>query len=84
MKCLKKYKWVKLPRHLIPDAKGIMGAFLRLASRGAYRKGYNYYCGHENPVEPGMWAGGIVGVKAIMGSRWDWEKTKVCPVPMAA
>lgn len=69
MKCLKKYKWIKLPRHLIPNAKGIMGAFLRLASRAAFRKGYNYYCGHENPVEPGMWAGGIVGVKAIMGIR---------------
>ena len=67
MKCLNKYKWVKLPRHLIPDAKGLLGAFLRLASRAAFRKGWIIYCSHQNPVEPGMWAGGIVGIKSITG-----------------
>ena len=69
MKCLKKFKWVKLPRHLIPDAKGLLGSFLRLASRAAFRKGWSSYCGHQNPVEPGMWAGGIVGIKSITGIR---------------
>ena len=69
MKCLKKFKWVKLPRHLIPNAKGLLGAFLRLASRAAFRKGWSIYCGHQNPVEPGMWAGGIVGIKSITGIR---------------
>lgn len=69
MKCLNKYKWVKLPRHLIPNAKGLLGAFLRLASRAAFRKGWSIYCGHQNPVEPGMWAGGIVGIKSITGIR---------------
>ena len=69
MKCLKKFKWVKLPRHLIPNAKGLLGSFLRLASRAAFRKGWSVYCGHQNPVEPGMWAGGIVGIKSITGIR---------------
>ena len=27
------------------------------------------YCGFENPVEPGMWAGGVVGLKSILGTR---------------
>ena len=66
MKCLSKYPWVKLPRTRVPGGKGLMGAWMRLAARAAFRKGEGHYCGYGNPVEPGMWAGGIVGLKAIL------------------
>ncbi len=69
MKCLRKYKWVKLPRKEMPELKGRLGYWLKLAESAAFRKGISTYCGHKNPVEPGMWAGGIVGVKAILGVR---------------
>lgn len=44
-----------------------MGYWAKLASRAAFRKGNGVYCGHRNPVTPGMWAGGIVGLKSILG-----------------
>ena len=69
MKCLLKYPWVKLPRDRVPDGCGLMGAWMRLAARAAFRRGEGHYCGHCNPVEPGMWVGGIVGLKAILGLR---------------
>ena len=69
MKCLLKYPWVKLPRDRVPGGKGLMGSWMRLAARAAFRKGEGHYCGYENPVEPGMWVGGIVGLKSILGIR---------------
>lgn len=69
MQCLQKYQWVKLPRCHLPEGKGIMGAWARLASRAAFRKGTATYCGHNNPVTPGMWSGGVVGLKSILGLR---------------
>ncbi len=41
----------------------------KLASRAAFRKGQASYCGHINAVSPGMWSGGVVGLKSILGSR---------------
>lgn len=69
MKCLMKYQWVKLPRNLLPQGKGIMGQWARLAAHAAFRKGYASYCGHSNAVSPGMWSGGMVGLKSILGTR---------------
>ena len=69
MKCLRKFKWVKLPRKEMPQLKGRLSHWLKLAESAAFRKGFGTYCGHKNPVEPGMWAGGIVGVKAILGVK---------------
>ncbi len=69
MKCLMKYQWVKLPRNYLPEGKGIMGAWARLASRAAFRKGQALYCGHINAVSPGMWSGGVVGLKSILGLK---------------
>ena len=69
MMCLRKFEWIMLPRKGIPSGKGIMGAWMRLVSRAAYRKGKGRYCGHENDVTPGMWAGGVVGLKSILGVR---------------
>lgn len=69
MKCLMKYEWVKLPRNILPTGKGIMGTWAKLASRAAFRKGEASYCGHRNAVNPGMWSGGIVGLKSIVGLK---------------
>ena len=51
MKCLRKYKWVKLPRKEMPELKGRLGYWLKLAESAAFRKGIGTYCGHKNPVE---------------------------------
>ena len=69
MKCLMRYEWVKLLRSHLPEGKGILGMWARLASRVAFRKGIASYCGYENEVVPGMWSGGIVGVKSILGVK---------------
>ena len=69
MKCLMKYQWVKLPRNHLPEGKGIMSTWAKLASRAAFRKGQASYCGHINAVSPGMWSGGIVGLKSILGAK---------------
>ena len=69
MKCLLKYKWVKLRRTNLPIENGLLGSWGRLASCAAYRKGIGIYCGYRNPVTPGMWAGGIIGLKSILGVR---------------
>ena len=69
MKCQLKYRWVKLPRACLPQGKGVLGQWARLAARAAYRKGVGLYCGFKNPVEPGMWTGGVVGLKSILGTR---------------
>ena len=67
MKYLFTYEWVKLPRAHIPAGKGLMGSFLRLAARAAFRSGKARYCGYTNDVNAGAWAGGIVGLKSILG-----------------
>lgn len=69
MSCPLKYRWVKLPRALVPSGKGVLGSWARLAVRAAFRAGAGRYCGHLNAVTPGMWSGGIVGVKSILGVR---------------
>src|SRR5574344_513654 len=69
VKCLMKYKWVKLPRHHLPEGKGVMGAWAKLAARAAFRRGQASYCGHINAVRPGMWSGGVVGLKSILGVK---------------
>ena len=46
-----------------------MKSWAKLASRAAFRKGFGMYCGHRNPVTPGMWSGGVVGLKSILGVR---------------
>ena len=79
MKCLMKYHWVKLPRNHLPEGKGIMRAWAQLASRAAFRKGQASYCGHINAVSPGMWSGGIVGLKSILGSRSRAQSLEALP-----
>ncbi len=69
MKCLLKYEWVKLPRANIPTEKGIMAYWAKLAAHAAFRKGQALYCGYTNDLIPGMWAGGMVGLKKILGVR---------------
>ena len=69
MKCLLKYRWVKLPRAQLPQGKGVLGYWSRLAARAAFRKGTACYCGYHNEVVPECGSGGIVGLKSILGVR---------------
>ena len=69
MSCLERFLWTKLPRSVVPACKGIVSHWAHLAARAAFRKGIVSYCGHRNPVEPGTWAGGIVGLKSILGVK---------------
>ena len=69
MKCLRKFKWIKLRRNYLPDGRGLLGYWACLAARAAFRKGKALYCGHKNEVVPGMWSGGIVGLKSILGVK---------------
>ncbi len=69
MSCLFKFKWVKLLREHLPDGKGIMSDWAKLASRVAFRKGNGFYCGYNNPVNAGSWVGGIIGVRSILGVK---------------
>lgn len=63
------YKWVKLLRSHLPEGKGLMGYWAKLASHAAFSKGQALYCGHYNRVAPGMWSGGMVGLKRILGLK---------------
>jgi hypothetical protein len=47
MKCLLKYRWVKLPRDRLPAGKGVMGYWAKLAARAAFRAGQAKYCGYK-------------------------------------
>lgn len=81
MKCLLQYEWVKLLRSRLPEGKGILGDWARLASRAAFCKGQALYCGHSNDVCPGMWVGGVVGLKSILGKRTAhrrWKRLSGC------
>ncbi len=69
MQCLRKYEWVKLLRSRLPEGKGIMAYWAKLASHAAFRKGEALYCGHTNQLIPGMWSGGMVGLKSILGVK---------------
>ena len=66
MSCLLKFNWVKLPRAILPEGKGLMSAWARLSARAAFRPGQADYCGHRNDVELASWVGGIVGLKSIL------------------
>ena len=50
MKCLGKYKWIKL------YLKVRESWWARCAGRAAFRQGKAQYCGHTNAVIPGMWS----------------------------
>ena len=69
-KCLLKFPWVKVPREEIPALKGLLGYWLKLVSRAAFRKGTSTYCGYENAVEPG-----------ISRSGW-WKREESLKKPM--
>ena len=38
MKCQLKYRWVKLPRACLPQGKGVLGQWARLAARDVYKR----------------------------------------------
>ena len=67
MSCLLNFNWIKLLRETLPEGKGLMGSWARLAARAAFRPGQADYCGHRNDVELASWVGGMVGLKSILG-----------------
>jgi hypothetical protein len=69
MKCLLKYRWVKLPRTHLPAGKGVLGYWARLAAKAAFRNGQAIYCGYINEVTAGTWSGGVTGLKSILGVK---------------
>ena len=69
MRCLRKFECVKLFRDKLPDGKGLLGLWAKLAACAAYRNGTSLYCGFENEVKAGTWVGGIVGIKSILGLK---------------
>ncbi len=54
-----------------------MGYWAKLASRAAFRKGRAKYCGYTNDVMPGMWSGGVVGLKSILGVKSRTEALEI-------
>ena len=77
MKCLRNYSWLKLSRAYLPNGQGLMGHWAKLAAHAAFRKGIGMYCGHRNAVTAGMWSGGIVGLKSILGVKRRSQALKV-------
>ena len=69
MPCLIKYKWVKIPRDIMPESRGILLDYVRAYSAAAISKGTMRYCQYENEVEEGMWAGGKVGLRSILKAK---------------
>ena len=61
----------------MPVGKGNLGYWAKLASRAAFRKGRAKYCGYTNDVMPGMWSGGVVGLKSILGVKSRTEALKI-------
>ena len=69
MSCLMKFKWVKIPRNVMPEGSGLLSDYIRVYSAAAITKGTIRYCQYENEVEEGMWAGGRVGLKSILRTK---------------
>ena len=43
MRCLRKFQWIKLFRDNLPEGKGILGFWAKLAACAAYRNGTSFY-----------------------------------------
>ena len=50
MSCLMKFKWVKIPRNIMPEGNGILLDYIRAYSAAAITKGTIRYCQYENEV----------------------------------
>ena len=51
MKSLRKYQWVKLARAHLLQGKGLIGHWVKFASRAAFCKGQVIYCGYDAFVD---------------------------------
>lgn len=69
-KCPVDYKWVKVPRSLMPpNCKGLMKDYFKIAFASAYKNGTVKYCGYENEVKVNQWVGGPAGLKRLLERR---------------
>ena len=70
MKCLLKYQLDQTPPVINYRPERASWAYgLAWLPRAAFRSGKATYCGYINEVTVGTWAGGIVGLKSIMGMK---------------
>lgn len=68
--CPINYKWVRVPRSLMPDnSKGLMKDYFKIAFASAYKDGVVKYCGYENTVKANQWVGGVAGLKRMLNRR---------------
>lgn len=68
--CPINYKWVRVPRSLMPDnSKGLMKDYFKIAFASAYKDGIVKYCGYENTVKANQWVGGVAGLKRMLNRR---------------
>lgn len=69
-KCPVDYKWVKVPRNLVPTkCKGILKDYFKIAFASAYTDGVVKYCGHTNDIKAKQWIGGVTGLKRLLERR---------------
>lgn len=69
-KCPVDYKWVKVPRNLVPTkCKGILKDYFKIAFASAYKDGVVKYCGHTNDIKAKQWIGGVTGIKRLLERR---------------
>ena len=70
LKCLMKYEWVKLRRDTpAGQAKVLWVPGQSLLPEQHFAKDTPPTVAISNAVSPGMWSGGIVGLKSILGTR---------------
>lgn len=68
--CPMDYKWVRVPRSLLPEnSKGLMKDYFTIAFATNYKDGVNQYCGYENTVKANQWVGGVTGLKRMLNRR---------------
>ena len=70
---LNKFDWVKVRRKDLDLPQSVLTDLLKLTASAAVQAGEILYCRHINEVAAGQWAGGVVGLKAILGEK---NKTK--------
>lgn len=69
-KCPVDYKWVKVPRNLMPPkCKGLMKDYFKIAYQTAYKDGTVKYCGYENEVKAKQLVCGPAGLKRLLERR---------------
>lgn len=57
----------------MPELKGRLGYWLKLAENAVFRNAIDTYCGHKNSIESGILAGGTTWFK----NHYWWQKPRI-------